>query len=363
MKTSVLTRAIVTLVPVSLLGLCRSFPIPLGRESKYRSNAIAARTLYEDERKGPSHTPKRERPRIPVLQYHDDWVCVNKPAGMTVHRSKNTSRRQLVLSTLLKRQLARKVFPVHRLDHRTSGAILFAFDSETCGLLHKSVMFGGEEFTNTTIDTCKEIEKLEHDQKLEGSNKNYVALVRGDWRRKFGDDEVVTVSKPLNVKGEIKDAKTEFRLLSSSAGDDSESYSPAACSLLLCTPKTGRTHQIRRHSYAMGFPIIGDSQHGDSKINRWWRQNRSLDRLFLHCISLDLPPLSTFDDSRSKERINCVAPLHPELVRVLAHEDMNSLWGMAKEKDPRLRFEFTDDRGGTFGRNYKSSQVAKNQCS
>jgi tRNA pseudouridine65 synthase len=220
---------------------------------------------------------------------------------------------------------------------------LFAFDSETCGLLHKAL----------TYDAGTNNPSAEEETALT-SEKNYIALLRGDWKRKFGEDEVVIVDKPLNVTGEIKEAMTEFRLLASSPGEeDSGPYSPAACSLVLCTPKTGRTHQIRRHAYSIGFPIIGDTQHGDSKINRWWRENRQLNRLFLHCLSLSLPPLSTFNDSRNKENIECTAPLLPELVAVLEREDMEDLWKIAREKDPRLTLEQYDERGGTYGRNFR----------
>eukprot|EP00553_Chaetoceros_curvisetus_P005756 CAMPEP_0204612004 /NCGR_PEP_ID=MMETSP0717-20131115/98_1 /ASSEMBLY_ACC=CAM_ASM_000666 /TAXON_ID=230516 /ORGANISM="Chaetoceros curvisetus" /LENGTH=405 /DNA_ID=CAMNT_0051623891 /DNA_START=91 /DNA_END=1306 /DNA_ORIENTATION=- len=300
----------------------------------------------------PNHTPKRIRPRIPVLQYHDDWVCVNKPAGMTVHRSKNTSRRELVLSTLLKRQLARKVYPVHRLDHRTSGAILFAFDSKTCGLLHRVLTSSSssnsnqDELVSSEIEADGDIQDSFEDRCSEEggvSDKNYIALLKGDWRRKFGDKETITVDKPLKVKEVEKHARTEFRLLGSTSADDNVEFHPGACSLVLCTPKTGRTHQIRRHARYMGLPIIGDSAHGDSRVNRWWRENRGLNRLFLHCLSLDLPPLSTVDDSKSDERINCIAPLLPELVSVLESEEMADVWNAAIQKDDRLTIEIFDE--------------------
>ena len=216
---------------------------------------------------------KKERPRIPVLQYHDKWVCVNKPAGMTIYRSFQSRSHKFVLSTLLKRQLARKVYPVHRLDHRTSGAILFAFDSETCAMLHASL-------------TCPN-----------DAVKEYVALLRGDWQSHFGQEKVITINKPLNVDGVLKEAQTEFHLLASTPSslfdEDDREKDFSACSLVLCRPKTGRTHQIRRHAYALGHPIIGDTQHGDTKVNRWWRENRGLNRLFLHCFSMDLPPLGS----------------------------------------------------------------------
>jgi 23S rRNA-/tRNA-specific pseudouridylate synthase len=54
--------------------------------------------------------------------------------------------------------------------------------------------------------------------------------------------------------------------------------------LVTASPQTGRTHQIRRHAAtSLGMPIIGDTLHGDSKMNRWWRQQIGLNRLALHC--------------------------------------------------------------------------------
>lgn len=341
------------LISLCVFAMCSSFSTPspnIGNINK-SGDATVAPTLKKTrkrKKKGPSQLPKKPRPRIPIIQYHDDWVCVSKASSMMVHKSRNTERTQLVLGTLLKRQLARKVFPVHRLDYRTSGAILFAFNSETCNCLHKALTFDGTSDENNVVS---------EDQDLpQESQKNYVALVRGDWTRKFDSSEVVTIDKSLNVKGKIKESKTEFRLIASSPGDETDPYSPAACSLVLCTPKTGRTHQIRRHAYAMGFPIIGDSEHGDSKVNRWWRENRSFNRLFLHCLSLDLPPLSTFDSSKSKERIECTAPLFPDLLEVLEHNELKDLWDTAKKNEPRLTLELVDEKGGTFGRNYRKSK-------
>jgi 23S rRNA-/tRNA-specific pseudouridylate synthase len=68
--------------------------------------------------------PPRKRPRIPVLQYHSNWVCVDKPYRLTVHHSKGTPKRKAVLTTSTKRQLARKVFSVNRLDHRPLGGVV-----------------------------------------------------------------------------------------------------------------------------------------------------------------------------------------------------------------------------------------------
>lgn len=353
---------------------------------------IRRRSSSKKKKKGPKARPKKERPRIPILQYHNDWVCINKPPGLSAHRARSTPKNQLVVSTLLKRQLSRKVFLVHRLDHRTSGVMLFAFNAKTCGLLHKALTFGNKGFDEDRVDARDVQEGLvagiengggndavldiqEEEEKraemlggIEPSHKQYVALLRGDWKRSFGDESVVTIDKPLKVKDIMKEAETEFQLLASFPGIPSEDGQdenhslPSACSLVLCLPKTGRTHQIRRHAYRMGFPVIGDSQHGDSKINRWWRENRGLNRLFLHCFSLDLPDLQLMDNEMNghqdmSKRIECVAPLLPELSNVLKHESIEQeIWETALRKEPRLGLEPIDQKGGSFGRNFRNKQ-------
>ncbi|KAL3927970.1 MAG: hypothetical protein SGBAC_012859 [Bacillariaceae sp.] len=250
--------------------------------------------------------PKRER--IPVLQYHDSWVCVDNPPGLTVHRSKGTPKHTRVLTSSVKRQLGRKVFPVHRLDHRTSGAILLAFDSATTGKLHDSAIRHG--------------------------HKQYLALVRGEWNR---EETSILIDKPLKVKEIVKDASTKFTVLASTIGREED-----RCSLLLCEPLTGRTHQIRRHAVAMGHPIVGDTQHGDSRCNRYWRENKGWNRLALHSWKLDFE----FDG----EQRECIAPISLQLQEILKELE---LWDEVIAIEPRLSMEPVDETGGTHGRHYR----------
>ena len=53
-------------------------------------------------------------------------------------------------------------------------------------------------------------------------------------------------------------------------------------------PLTGRTHQIRVHLAAEGFPILGDDRYGDEDANRQAKR-LSLPRLFLHAQSISFP--------------------------------------------------------------------------
>ncbi len=332
-------------------------------------------------------TTQHKRQRIPVLSYKDDYVIVSKPTGMTMHHNSNSRwgrSKQPVLETTIKKQLSRKPFLVHRLDHRTSGALLLAFDSETAGKLHGRL-------------------------RQPDATKLYLALVRGDLRDKFqiaaagnndmegnidlsvgGDGSVIgssgripllvdgnneeqetkdldarseynskiTVNLPIKIDGIEKEAQTDFFFLSSmnlddeGTGDDITEgpYVTKSLSLLLCRPKTGRTHQIRRHAVrALQSPIIGDSEHGDSRVNRFWRERIGFNRLGLHCFYLKLPPLPPDDE------ISCIAPVMEDFKSPLQYDELSMLWREAERILPSLQLEPYDERGGTFGRNYRKS--------
>ena len=259
---------------------------------------------------------KRKRSRIPVLKYESNWVCVNKPAGMTVHRGNGTPKSSPVVQTTIKRQLSRKVYPVHRLDHRTSGALLFAFDSDTCGKLHSALRDG---------------------------DKEYICLVRGEIAN---NDAIFTVDKPLQVNGIEKDAITEFQVLATYGGimKNDDKYPTGACSILRAKPKTGRLHQIRRHAFHMGHPIIGDTRRGDTTVNRYFRETFGINRLVLHCLSLKL-------EVDGDQRL-ITAPFSEELVTCL---EQLPVWQRALDKEPRLGLPHYDETGGTLSQqNLKS---------
>ena len=68
---------------------------------------------------------------LPILYCDEQLVVVNKPSGLLVHRSVVDSRETRFAVQILRDQLGRYVFPAHRLDKGTSGALLFALDRDT----------------------------------------------------------------------------------------------------------------------------------------------------------------------------------------------------------------------------------------
>ncbi|MCA9776570.1 MAG: pseudouridylate synthase, partial [Candidatus Eremiobacteraeota bacterium] len=56
-------------------------------------------------------------------------------------------------------------------------------------------------------------------------------------------------------------------------------------------PKTGLTHQIRRHLRGWGYPILNDQKHGDRTLNRAFHEVYKVKRMLLHSRSITF----TFD--------------------------------------------------------------------
>lgn len=188
---------------------------------------------------------------IRVLAQTDTWAVVAKPPGMAVHRSKMVNERDTVMRAV-RRQFDGPVAPVHRLDRPTSGCLLLTLDPSATPILQAALAAG---------------------------TKQYLALVRGH----RPDPSEVCVDRPMkDSAGVLRNAETWIRPVGTSADP--------RCSLLLARPSTGRFHQVRRHCRDLDHPVLGDSKHGDTKINRWWREHYGLPRLGLHCLSLQLAP-------------------------------------------------------------------------
>ena len=83
-----------------------------------------------------------------------------------------------------------------------------------------------------------------------------------------------------------------------------------------------------------------------------------LDRLALHCLSLDLPSWEG-DDNDDDERIQMVAPLPEDFRSVLEREELAELWRIACTNEPRLKTPFIDIRTGTLEKQWQRQNGEK----
>ena len=109
--------------------------------------------------------------------------------------------------------------------------------------------------------------------------KKYHCLIHGSWPEKLNNIRLpLKVNNNENLKKTIvfengKYSSTNFKLIKFN-----EYYS-----LLECSLETGRTHQIRVHTSASGFPIVGDLKYSSMSLNSDMEK-----RMYLHCSSLEI---------------------------------------------------------------------------
>ena len=204
--------------------------------------------------------PELEHDTIIEILFEDEYLLVaNKPSGILVHKTDIDFYSNSNMVTLLRKQLGKKVFPIHRLDKATSGVLIFAFDKLTAQLLCQ--IFAEREV-----------------------KKEYLALVRGHTK---AQGIIESPLKDLANPKAKQSAFTEYELLKSYEHPfPVRPYASARYSLLRIMPKTGRQHQIRRHLKHIFHPIVGDTVYGDGKHNQHCRNHFKCTRLMLHAHSL-----------------------------------------------------------------------------
>lgn len=199
--------------------------------------------------------------KLEILFEDDYYIAINKPAGVLVHRTSIAKDEEELLAVqLLRDQIGKKVYPLHRIDRPTSGVLLFAKSPEATSLLQP--LF--------PTDAVK---------------KYYLSIVRGHLSEDYG-----IIDHPLKKKlyGELQEAQTEYWSLSKSEIPIASSvkYSSSRYSLIKLYPHTGRMHQIRRHMAHARHYVIGDTAHGDNKQNNFFRKQFSLNNMLLHAWKL-----------------------------------------------------------------------------
>jgi tRNA pseudouridine65 synthase len=220
---------------------------------------------------------------LEILFQDADFVAINKPHGLLVHRSPIAADADVFAVQLLRNQLGQKVFPVHRLDRKTSGVLLFALNEEMNKSLQEAFM-------------AKKV------------LKKYVALVRG-----FAP-ESATIDYPLtNEAGKIQEAITHFkRLQTIEIPLPFGKFDTSRYSLLELQPESGRMHQIRKHLAHIFHPIIGDRPHGCNKQNKFFLENWEMKNMLLHASELQ------FMHPVLQEEITIKAGFQMEFTRILA---------------------------------------------
>lgn len=219
---------------------------------------------------------------LDILYRDDHLVAINKPHGLLVHRSPIATDAKEFALQMLRDQLGVKVNPVHRLDRKTGGVLLFAFDKDTEIAMQQQFM----------------------DNKV---SKNYLAIVRG-YTPDNGE-----IDYPLRKEnGALQDAFTSYTTLKRTELDvPFGGHSTSRYSLVELTPATGRMHQLRKHMAHIFHPIIGDRTHGCNKQNKLFKETWQMETMLLHALKL------SFNHPVTNVPVVIEAPLNDEFNRVM----------------------------------------------
>ena len=205
------------------------------------------------------------------ILYEDNWcACVLKHAGIVTKGRHKHTLESLASNNLTKSTLDdsfQTPLAVHRLDKATHGPVLFAKTTGAASGL-------GDAFEKRKI------------------SKEYMAVIEGT---PFIDSANIL----MEING--KEAHSEIEIVGSTSWPVFGS-----ATLVKVSPKTGRTHQIRRHLACMGHPILGDQLYsGDKKYTG--------QGLFLACTKL------SFAHPTTKENIEIEVDL-PRKFKHIAHK-------------------------------------------
>ena len=264
--------------------------------------------LVDDEDEALVEMPEAEPWSEPLEVLREDahLLFVMKPSGLAVEPDRWDDSRPNLIAALQalsdEREAAGEGEPfrprlVHRLDRDTSGVMVVA----------------------KSIEAERELGAAFEEGRV---SKRYLALVEGEHPLADGESEpiVIAIGPDPRRTGQMcarqdgKPATTVVRVAQRFRG----------FTLLECEPRTGRTHQIRVHMAAKGFPLVVDPLYGRrkelllSELKSGYRKKPGqvetplIARLTLHAAQLETPSMV-----EPGQVVRVDAPLPPDFARTL----------------------------------------------
>ena len=287
-----------------LKGVPRTFIYRIIRKGEVRINGKRTKVDYRLSAKDiiripPVRLANREEPVVhkstqrkvlalvqSPLYENDNILVINKPCGMAVHGG--GSEEGGLVESLRIATANPKLGLAHRLDKETSGCLLLAKNRQT--LLHVQEAFRNRQ-----------------------TKKIYQCIVWGKWPEKVKNVQLrlqryslANGERRVRVDSQGQASRSDFQIIHKS---DSASW-------LQVRIHTGRTHQIRVHCSATGFPIVGDEKYCKPSQIKFGLPDSKQRQMCLHAAKLSIP-----DVDGSWIKVSAPIPTHfqeswSELIKV-----------------------------------------------
>ena len=224
---------------------------------------------------------------IRILYEDDNVLILNKPAGILTQKAaaSDLSLNEWMIGYLLDRRVISptelntfKPSVVNRLDRNTSGIVLcgksLAGSQALSKLIHDRSI---RKFYRTIHSGSLKAVRKEDGYLIKNESINQVQIFPADQLPLPAEeaDRICTVFSPLQ------------QLRFSLPGLQNRFFTYTEVELI-----TGKTHQIRAHLSALGYPLIGDYKYGSKSVNDSLKRSVGLQAQLLHAYRLEFPECS-----------------------------------------------------------------------
>lgn len=216
--------------------------------------------------------------RARILYRDADMIVLDKPAGIAVHKGPKGGETLDAFFPALQFEAPEPPQLAHRLDRETSGCLVLG--RNRAALKRLGAMFADGRIRKVYVALCCGVP-------AEASGRIDLPLARRSHDKRSWWMKVDPAGDP---------SFTRYRVLASRGG----------LSFLALQPETGRTHQLRVHCAAMGWPIAGDKVYGGDRAMAASRH------LQLHAARTRIP-------ARGGPPVEVTAPLPSAMSDFLGH--------------------------------------------
>ena len=223
------------------------FNFMLGREDEVK---IAKNPVRDNNKK--NGAPKKRPPKIEIIYEDEDFIAIDKPAGLlSVESDNDTESAYLYVSKYLE-MTDKKIRPyiVHRIDKETSGVLIFTKNP----YIHSILRLNWNDYV---------------------IKREYYAVVEGKMPKKEDTIKTYLKENKNNLVYVSPDKSGQLAITNYKVLNENNEYS-----LLRVLIDTGRKNQIRVHMNHLGHPIVFDEKYGYTK--------NPLKRLGLHASILEI---------------------------------------------------------------------------